>query len=592
MAKLPKLSLKHLGDAMAGSLRRFPLPLAAAALAALQAIILTHREHLWEGWDQGWQRFAFLVLAFFGLLAVKLLVESRRWPLLVQIGLTVVCLGLLAWRVFILPAEVGDLVHPPLIFLLAGLVLLVTVAPFFRAGVTNNAFWDFNRASWLAAALGLAAAVILAVGATSAVYAIETLFNVRIDHEITQDIWTLCFCVLWPWLTLANVPRHFDSAQSQIPWGLKVLAGYILVPLVLVYLVILYAYLAQIVILWDLPKGQVATLTSAYATLGVATYLMIYPLRDQLTLARLYHRWFFPALLPPLGLLAVALWQRISDYGVTEHRYAVGLLGFWLLLGVLFFSWRRAPRLVLLPLALSLFLGAASVGPWGAVELSTRSQLAELTALLKANGLLADGRVRKTDASVPFETTKRIGSIISYFTRAKRRTALAPIFADSGVEPFDEANVEQLMGAMGLDYIHAYQTEVSLTFQAMRQGEAMDVAGFDLVGQISLYDDTPFTLRQPETDRSYQIRLMPSGQAITVTGTQLPGVTLPLGPLLERMRGHQLGDEEQAREMVLEATTEGLSVRLYLTMLHGQIPEDTPKVTSAYGMIALKDKSP
>ena len=468
--KLPKLSLKRMGDAMADSLQRFPLPMAAAGLAALQAIVMTHKDHIWEGWDQGWQRFAFLVLAFFTLLAVKLFVESRGLSVLVHVGLAVVCLALLGLRVFLLPTEVADLVNPPLVFLLAGLVLLVTVAPFSRRGVSNEAFWDFNRASWLAAALGLAAALILAVGATSALYAIETLFNVNIDSDFSQDIWTLCFCVLWPWLTLANVPRHFDAAQSQIPWGLKVLAGYILVPLVLVYLVILYAYMAKIVVLWSLPQGQVATMTSAYATLGVATYLMIYPLREQLALARLYHRWFFPALLPALGLLAIALWQRVSDYGVTEERYAVGLLGLWLFVGVLLFSWRRTTRLILLPLVLSLFLGAASFGPWGAVEISTRSQLAELEQLLKANGLLADGRVRKAETGVSLETTKRISSIITYFTRAKRQAALAPLFADSDIELFETADDQQLLGAMGLDYVYRYQDEASLAFQAIRMG--------------------------------------------------------------------------------------------------------------------------
>ena len=117
----------------------------------------------------------------------------------------------------------------------------------------------------------------------------------------------------------------------------------------------------------------------------------------------------------------------------------------------------------------------------------------------------------------------------------------------------------------------------------------MDVAGFDLVGEISLSGDTPFTLRQPEAAGSYQLRLLPLGQGITVTGTELQSVTLELGPLLDRLRGHQLSDEEQAREMVLEAGAEGLSVRLYLTMLNGRISDGTPEVTGAFGLIAIKD---
>ena len=370
------------------------------------------------------------------------------------------------------------------------------------------------------------------------------------------------------------------------------LAGYILVPLVLVYLVILYAYIVQIIVLWSLPKGQVATLTSIYATLGVATYLMIYPLRSHLTPVRLYHRWFFSALIPPLALLAVALWQRISDYGVTEHRYAVGLLGIWLLLGVLLFAWRQAPRLMMLPLALSLLLGAASFGPWGAVQVTTRSQLAELEHLLKANGMMAEGRVRKTDTEVSFDTTKRISSIITFFTRTNRRATLAPLFADSGIDSFETADDGQLMAAMGLDYIYHLQTEVTLNFHAKRQGEALSVAGFNYVGQISLSQGHTATLSQAEGGRSYQIELLQSGQAITVTTAGGKSVSLELGPLLARLRGEVASDEERAREMVLDASASGLHVRFFASMLNGQVRDGTAKVTSAYGLIALKDDGP
>ncbi len=48
------------------------------------------------------------------------------------------------------------------------LVLLVTVAPFISAGSDDSAFWDFNRASWVAAAFGLLVAVILAIGLSAA----------------------------------------------------------------------------------------------------------------------------------------------------------------------------------------------------------------------------------------------------------------------------------------------------------------------------------------------------------------------------------------------------------------------------------------
>jgi hypothetical protein len=37
----------------------------------------------------------------------------------------------------------------------------------------------------------------------------------------------------------------------------------------------------------------------------------------------LFSRLYYPALLPMVGLMAVAIGRRVSDYGITEKRYIV-----------------------------------------------------------------------------------------------------------------------------------------------------------------------------------------------------------------------------------------------------------------------------
>ena len=361
---LSRATFSQVMSGLGDTLLRFPLPLGAAFLAAVQGILISHDWTLWGSETEAGRRLAFLALAFFVLLAAQLVAESRGWQRPALAGLAVVGVGLLAARVFTLPADSWVLFKGPLLFLAPCVVLLVTIAPVLLGKPGNVAFWNFNRAGWLGAALGLVGAVILGLGISSAFYAIEVLFDLEIDGELFFDLWLLCFSVVWPWLALASLPRGLDGSSCQVPWGLQPLTLYILQPLVLIYLLILYGYIGKVAYQWRLPEGQVATLISIYATIGVVTFMLDYPFRRRGSLAaRLYSRAFFPALFVPLVVLATALWNRIAEYGVTEARYAVGLFGLWLLICTVYAASRYRPQLWVLPFVLAVLLALASFGP-------------------------------------------------------------------------------------------------------------------------------------------------------------------------------------------------------------------------------------
>ncbi len=95
------------------------------------------------------------------------------------------------------------------------LVLLVTLAPFLSAGSDDSAFWDFNRASWVAAAFGLLVAVILAIGLSAAYGAVDALLGVEVPDELYFDTSVICFGVVLPWQALSAVPRRFDPPGAD-----------------------------------------------------------------------------------------------------------------------------------------------------------------------------------------------------------------------------------------------------------------------------------------------------------------------------------------------------------------------------------------
>jgi hypothetical protein len=78
-------------------------------------------------------------------------------------------------------------------------------------------------------------------------------------------------------------PRNLDELEAarEYPKGLKIFTYYILLPIVFVYLAILYAYLAKILISWDWPQGWVSKLILGFAGTGTFSLLLLHPLNHQ-----------------------------------------------------------------------------------------------------------------------------------------------------------------------------------------------------------------------------------------------------------------------------------------------------------------------
>ena len=55
---------------------------------------------------------------------------------------------------------------------------------------------------------------------------------------------------------------------------------FILIPLLIIYVVILYFYCAKIVINWQLPRGWVSYLVLAYSIVGIFALLLVHPLKE------------------------------------------------------------------------------------------------------------------------------------------------------------------------------------------------------------------------------------------------------------------------------------------------------------------------
>ena len=419
--------------------------------------------------------------------------------------------------------------------------LAVAIAPFFGRDEANG-FWQYNRRLFLRFFLsGIYAAVFFA-GLALAILAVDRLFDLRVNRFIYPRLWFATVFVFLPWHFLAGVPRDLRAleADTEHPRGLRLFAQSMLVPLVLLYLGILFAYTARILVTRQWPQGWVGWLVSFASLFGVLTVLLLQPGRPEPE-----HRWtdrfargFFVAILPLLGVLFAALGKRVGQYGWTEKRYWLGVLGAWLAGISLFMLARSARHLKMIPVTLALVALVTAFGPWGAYAVSRRSQTARLEALLERHGLLSDGRLARASTEVPPDDIREISAAVDHLATTyggvslarwspKARTIARHGLFEGGN---DQAWRNAFMEEMGLDYMSPWEVATESGQYHVGAEDGRHVDGYERIFECAYFRNAP-----PTADGRFWARLDEGGHAVEILNGPTVMVSMPLRPLLDRL---------------------------------------------------------
>lgn len=406
------------------------------------------------------------------------------------------------------------------VFLGAAIALSMLFAPYVMRSSTEDSVWYYNYTTDIALVIAGISTLVLCAGLSAIIGSLIYLFP-RLDFmtPLFADIWIFGGFFFGPVAFMYQIPRQFDYAQSEcaIPRGIYFIANYLAIPLLLIYTFMLYVYSAKIVVLWELPKGNLAYIVTGFGALGIAARLAVFPMRHNgIILLQQFYKYFFLLLLIPSALLAVGVYTRINDYGVTEERYAIALGLVWFVLLTAWYLLRpERAHIKQVPMLLAALFLLAATGPWGAVKLSTYSQVARLEKLLEKNGILKDGVPVKTAQEVAFKERKDISSILEYLYESRKEDAIA-----HWVEPFAKEMVdknakdedygcgrrsftrcwwagtraEKLMKAWGMVFVNQYEHEESQSYISLRApyigGDAdvfTRVAGYDYMTRVYAY---------------------------------------------------------------------------------------------------------
>jgi hypothetical protein len=609
---MPLPSLALLAAEAGRVARRFPTTLLCAGVlcvAGCYAIAFSTEEATQAGWV-----FPLLSAGALGLpltLALALGAERYRWPAARRWAAQAGALALLAGWVALAPALPGLVWGQRLAVLLLGLHLAVAAAPYLgalRRGADAPGFWRYNETLFLRLlTAGLYSGVLFA-GCALALVAVRELFGWYTDSDFFGYLFVVLGALFNTWFFLAGVPRDFDALEQEAPYprGLKVFTQFVLLPLVVLYLVILYAYLVRILVEWELPKGWVSLLILALAVAGIFALLLIHPLRHnpENTWIRTFARWFYRALFPLLGLLAVAIGTRIRAYGITEERYFVVLLAAWLLGIALYFLWRRGQGIIWIPVSLAALAFASAAGPWGAFAVAERSQLRQLRELAAQYSLLENGHFDGAAGRVPNlprPVRGRLASLFNFFSSRDALVSLQPQFAGSlqppaGLRRHDYWEQERWredrpFELSGFEYLESYELQA-----ALNEGPESVSANFYVVdppkyfalgrGQYWLKDigtnanamsiDSTQGLMLPIREGTFRLLTTFEGDSLLLqqraTGkwqTQL-GVSLraPADSLVKIYGRNHVNSVDLTSPVVVRASAGRLHLRLYLSSLN------------------------
>ncbi|MFN0213410.1 MAG: DUF4153 domain-containing protein, partial [Saprospiraceae bacterium] len=474
--------------------RRFPGTMLCAILGTFSCIYLINEGGgSWEDQDLYIRIWITCQLGLPFLTSVLVFSESKNWDEKKGWLLQILGIGALVGCWFWLNPKAEhfeERILPQYMALILVAHLAVAVAPFLNARPVRE-FWEYNRQLFANLIVGAAFTLILFVGLSLAILAVDNLFDTHIPDRIYPNLFSLLAGIFNTAYFLFHFPQkhQIDSSITEniavkgtYGWVFRNLCKYILIPIVILYFVILYAYGAKIGLEWSLPKGWVSSLVVGFSVAGIFSYLLNFylPEEDKSLIVTGFKRWFWWVLLPLTGLLFIAIGKRISDYGVTEERFLVAQLGIWLALSCLYFLFSKNDNIKFIPISLGLFALAWAFGPLSAFSVSERSQKRILIEILERNGRLENGKFKPGNSPLTGPEQDQASSIIYYLQNRNELSAMLPVPIDSTLlQPYS------LLQWLKIDDTSVKNTR-TLSISPSNESEPLDVSGYDLAYNVNL----------------------------------------------------------------------------------------------------------
>ncbi len=422
------------------TLFRYPLIIAMAITAAASAATAIEL----GGSSHG---FPVIKLMIVSCLGISLLFSARMLSQRIGKGLLfeIAVLVFLAVYYFILPEKERDFTEMYAFILIPTFVLshlLVSFTAFIGKG-NEIQFWQYNKNLFINLFQTVVFTGVLAGGVMLAILAVDKLFDLELDELLYPKTFAVLSVVGSCFIFLLFSGRGLSQLEqdAKYPQILKFFTQYVLIPLLLIYVVILYFYSAKIAVNWELPRGWVSYLIIAYAVVGILALLLVFPLKTvgAKSWVRTFSNVFYFTLVPLILLLFTAIFTRILEYGYTEPRYYVLLIAVWLTSVAIYFIAFKKAGIRFIPISLFVLIFLSLTLPYfNALAVSKRSQQNELKQLLTTNHLLENGKI-DFNRQIPSGKVNEIADKFNFLYQRNDEVALKEFLDSSHLDILKKA---------------------------------------------------------------------------------------------------------------------------------------------------------
>jgi hypothetical protein len=472
--------------------RRFPHVILCSAAVSLLLCLNTIPEYSVPLLQKLLMTLSLGVPAYFGLAMFDERYTMKRSTVYLMHGLLA---GALALYFFTLPETLPGISAFRYILLMIMVHLGVSFAPF----VVNeelNAFWQYNRILLLRFIVALLFSVTLFAGLALATYSVQSLFNVMLDANLIDYI--LFWCItLNTWLFLNGVPLRVEQLENDTtyPPALKVFAGYVLLPLLMVFFVILYAYAFKNLVQKELLESSITELIFAIATLGLLTYLLLWPKKfsDETNWIKFFKRVFFYLLLPLMLLLTYTTVGMLGSKMIRAELIIQLFICVALCVISVYFIVSKIPSIRMIPLLLFIAFLAAGFGPYNAFERSKKYVMMDLIEVLQRNNRFKNGFFVSAESLVNTADNNSINKSFDYITSIYGFRSFLPYIKPEWKPSFNTNAEEYILRNALLDSLNIRLYEFAndfIEFSSSWRGP-IPVSGYDFQTTLmmSVYDD-------------------------------------------------------------------------------------------------------
>ncbi|EYE88712.1 membrane protein [Fervidicella metallireducens AeB] len=411
--------------------------------------------------------------------------------------------------------------------------------------------------------------VVLFAGLAAILFTIDKLLGVRVPSDFYYYTWLIVAGMFAPTFFLAGIPfKNEEFSLIDYPKLFKVLVLYIIMPLLTVYTLILYIYFAKIIVTREWPKGLVSHLVLWYSVITSMVLFFISPILNEKAWPRRFMEFFPKMLLPLITMMFISIGIRIRQYGVTENRYFVVALGIWVFFVMLYYSFNKKLRNIVLPVSLSIIMFLSVVGPISSYSISKYSQNVRLQRILNKNDMVRDKKIIP-NKNISTEDKRQIIAILSYFDKNHSLNDVKYL-----PKNFKMENMEEIFGFKYEAY--DYNNNMEYFFFAAKQNEmVLDIRDYDYLVDPRFSDKMDTDVGQLKIDFNRYNNVI----KITQNGNEVYSKNLNefVEVLLSKYGTNNLNKEILSKDLSFEEETNKVKIKFQFNNISGQKDLSTGK---------------